>query len=238
MRSVYVSSLNLIRVTDLHGDSNVGEIVPDGMANENVFDITQGVAISTFASTLKTRDRLEFFHGETWGTRIQKYEILSKLDVKHQSLPVPQKPYFFFCPKDLDSQSEQLGWPSIDSLFRVGGMGVKTRRDKFLLAMEKTALEKRFTMLAGAPDLDAARSVFGVTDNAQWTLKKMRDLVVREGAKNRIEEIAYRPFDKRYIWYHREAIERGDSRWPVMQHLLNENISLLTSRQSVNEVFT
>ena len=66
----------------------------------------------------------------------------------------------------------------------------------------------------------------------------MQDLVRQEGVDECIFSITYRPFDTRYIWYHRQAIERGDARWPVMKHVLPDGVSLITSRQSTNKDFT
>ncbi|TMQ74932.1 adenine specific DNA methyltransferase [Candidatus Accumulibacter phosphatis] len=148
------------------------------------------------------------------------------------------EPYYFFSPKDLASQSEQVGWVSVERLFRVGGMGVKSRRDHFLVDISRETLHERFRSLALSRNIEAARMSMGVTDNEQWTLEGMRGLVREVGIEAGIHRILYRPFDTRYIWYHREAIERGDSRWPVMKNVLPDKLSLLTSRQSVNGEFT
>jgi len=46
MREDLLQKFDRIQIVDLHGDSNVGENIPLGMLNENVFEIMQGVAIS------------------------------------------------------------------------------------------------------------------------------------------------------------------------------------------------
>ena len=48
-----------------------------------------------------------------------------------------------------------------------------------------------------------------------------------------IQEILYRPFDKRYIFYHESVIERMRSN--VMRNMLEENIGIITSRQTQME---
>jgi predicted helicase len=117
-------------------------------------------------------------------------------------------------------------------------MGVKSRRDHFLIDQERETLQARMARLSSARNVETLREELQVTDNPQWTLKDMRDLVRREGVDAGIVAITYRPFDRRFIWYHREAIERGDARWPVMRNVLPDGLSLLTSRQSVNHDFT
>lgn len=238
MRSILCSSCSGIFIVDLHGDSNVGEHSPLGRANENVFDIMQGVAISMFVRSPRDRAK-SVFRREVWGKRDEKYRALNQADAQTDRLVLPvSEPYWFFAPKDLGSQSEQVSWVSVDSLFRIGGMGAKSRRDHFLIDERREVLRERFAKLASTRNVESLRSELQVTDNPQWTLDGMRELVRREGVDERLVTITYRPFDVRYIWYHRQAIERGDARWPVMRHVLPAGLSLLTSRQSANHDFS
>jgi type I restriction-modification system DNA methylase subunit len=238
MRNSLLSSYDKLFVIDLHGDSNVGEAAPDGSFNENVFDITQGVAISILCRSQRTSSyslRLV----DSWGRRNDKYEFLLKhnlANITWNSL-TPTAPYYFFVPKDFSLNEEiNTSW-KVDQIFPNSGMGLKTRRDHFLLSIDENDLTSRFKSLIDAGDVESLRKSFAVSDNPQWTLAKMQKLVRREGVKNGIYSIAYRPFDRRFIWYHREAIERGDARYPIMQHVLKGGLSLLVSRLSMNEDF-
>ncbi len=236
MRARLLESFDDIRVADLHGDTNVGEHPPPGIANENVFDITQGVGVSLISRRAAAHGtRLE--HVDLWGTRSEKFAELDAagagLDWKSLD-PVP--PYYFFSDLVLEEASE--GSVGLDDLFPVKGMGIKTRRDHFLLALERDELVERFEMLADARDVEVVRPILNVSDNAQWSLEAMRDLVREEGVEAGVREINYRPFDRRWIWYHRRAIERGDARWPVMKHVNDTSICLLSSRQTTNALFS
>ena len=238
LRQTLLACCSKIFVTDLHGDNNVGEDVPEGQSNENVFDITQGVAISLLVQTAPTEPTKTVEHADVWGTRTEKYRMLKDSISAPRSVLATASPYFFFVPKDLVSQSEQLGWVSVEELFRVGGMGVKSRRDHFLIDQSRDVLHRRFSLLVATTEVECARTTFGVTDNELWTLQETRDLVRRIGVDEGIHSILYRPFDTRWIWYHREAIERGDSRWPVMKHVLPNELAFLTSRQTADAEFT
>jgi hypothetical protein len=240
MRSILAHDCLRILVVDLHGDTNVGERPPPDMANENVFDIQQGVSISAFLRWVKReRNSAQLLRRDVWGTRQEKYKVLQESVAYAGALPLTiSEPYWFFASKELDTQGEQVSWVSIDKLFRISGMGVKSRRDHFLIDETKEALHSRMLGLACCNEVERLREVLKVKDNSQWTLSKMRDLVAREGVADCIYPIMYRPFDVRYIWYHREAIERGDARWPVMKHVLPDGLSLLTARQSMNHDFT
>lgn len=62
---------------DLHGNSNKGEEPPAGKANENVFDIKQGVAVTVLLkSPISTTDVVVKLGG-LWGARTQKYGVLA-----------------------------------------------------------------------------------------------------------------------------------------------------------------
>jgi SOS-response transcriptional repressor LexA len=239
MRSILAHRCSRILVIDLHGDSNVGERPPEGMANENIFDIQQGVAISIFSRWLSREGAAGLLRWDLWGTREEKWRALLEGCAGSDATALQlSAPYWFFASKDLDTQHEQASWVAVDSLFYVSGMGVKSRRDHFLIAENKAALRERMSQLASRNNVERLRSELDVTDNPQWTLARMRNLLRREGVEECLRPILYRPFDTRFIWYHREAIERGDARWPVMKHILQDGLSLLTSRQSVNHDFT
>lgn len=239
MRNSLLSTFTDLSLVDLHGDSNVGEAVPLGKKNENVFDIMQGVAISllTLGFTFPS-SRLRY--AESWGSRDEKYAYLLNQNLSNTVWQFPKStaPQYFFIPKDFsfDDEIKPL-WP-IDTIFLNSGMGLKTRRDHFLLSIDKKTLIKKIELLAQAKNVEHVRPELKVIDNEQWTLKAMQSLVLREGVERSIHLIAYRPFDFRFVWYHREAIERGDSRWPVMRHVIRGGLSLLTSRLSMSERFT
>src|SRR5690606_33492924 len=93
-----------IYILDLHGNSRIKETCPDGSADQNVFDIQQGVSINIFVKIgNKNKNTLgKVFHSELYGKRDLKYKTLSEFDfgkVKWEELPIDDH-YFFFVPKD------------------------------------------------------------------------------------------------------------------------------------------
>jgi len=73
MRHSMMTSFEAIRIVNLHGDSRKQFTPPDGMADENVFDIQQGVAISIFWSTQQSSTVSEVRYSEMWGSREERY---------------------------------------------------------------------------------------------------------------------------------------------------------------------
>ena len=62
-----------IYVLDLHGNAKKKRTLPDGSADENVFDIQQGVAIGIFVKAPRKPGHTEGHHAELWGPREAKY---------------------------------------------------------------------------------------------------------------------------------------------------------------------
>ena len=96
VREELLSEFGNLWTVDLHGDSKVGEIPPVGFANENVFDIQQGVAITLGLKSLSSQSFARRF--ESWGTRVEKHNQLAvlKFASKQWAHCSPLKPNYFF----------------------------------------------------------------------------------------------------------------------------------------------
>ena len=78
MRYHLLRSFDEIYIINLHGNSNIHETSPNGSADENVFDIKQGVSINIFVKNTNKSSRLARLHyAELFGTRKDKYQLLN-----------------------------------------------------------------------------------------------------------------------------------------------------------------
>ena len=77
-----MNSFDEIYILDLHGNSLKKEKAPDGSKDENVFDIQQGVAIALFVKGKQSIPSKILMHSGIWGAREQKYEWLTKHELK------------------------------------------------------------------------------------------------------------------------------------------------------------
>ena len=83
------------------------------------------------------------------------------------------------------------------------------------------------------PD-DVILQTFNLSEKSSWKLKEVREELKNEtDIEKYIQIISYRPFDNQYIFYHDALIER--SRKEVMRHMINENIGIVTSRQTSSD---
>ncbi|HUM81928.1 MAG TPA: hypothetical protein PLQ38_09140, partial [Methanothrix sp.] len=76
MRESLMNMFSEIFIVNLHGNSNKQEKTTDGIPDENVFDIKQGVAIGVFVKKKAKRDSSKVYYYDIMGSREEKYEFL------------------------------------------------------------------------------------------------------------------------------------------------------------------
>ena len=106
MREELLKTFDQIYVMDLHGNSLLKEVAPDGGTDQNVFDIQQGVAITIAVKDIQTGNSgqklAKVFHYNLWGSRQAKYEFLNNSDVdsvEWVECQASQPNFFFQCPE-------------------------------------------------------------------------------------------------------------------------------------------
>ena len=149
MRWNLLKTYDKIYTIDLHGNSKKKETAPDGSADQNVFDIQQGVSINIFIKTGKKKsDALgQVFHYDLYGKRELKYDFLKNNQIKSinfQELKI-QKPYFIFKKVNFETREIYEKGFILSDLFDTYGMGITTGEDKKLIAMTFEEIQKRFT---------------------------------------------------------------------------------------------
>lgn len=247
VREVLLETFEQLRVVDLHGDSNVGERAPDGCANENVFDIQQGVAITLAAKTGSEGASVKAC--DAWGTRDQKYRLLGRLkphDGRWKTCG-PDRPNFFFAPGG-QAGSAAGQFVSLAEMMPQSNTGIKTHRDELVVDFDDRALLQRIRAFAdpGRSDASIRAEFFGTEqrgpyqagDNRDWSMATARRELQRSSppSQRRIHEIDYRPFDRRFIYFDTAIIDFP--REELMRHMEGgKNIALVASRQVPNGRF-
>ena len=130
MRWSLLRGFNKIFVVDLHGNSNIVEAVPHGSANENVFDIKQGVAI-TIAIRSRPMSKSEIAsvkHVDVYETREEKYSFLeeNKLSTINFQDVVLGEPFYYFKNKNYRYVEEYAKWPALGAIYKIYSTGYYT----------------------------------------------------------------------------------------------------------------
>jgi hypothetical protein len=235
LRAALLQSFDALYLLDLHGNVKKKEVAPDGGKDENVFDIQQGVAILLAVKTRREKadgERATVHHADLWGTRKDKYDALSTLDVtttNWQQL-TPTAPHYLFVLRDETLLPEyENGWKVTD-IFPVTLLGPNSHRDHFAISFDAFTASQRLTDMSNPLVTDEAfRNRYGLVDNRDWQLEKARKKVINVPPNPPVECI-YRPFDFRFMLYGSHAFDYH--RPEINDHLLNENLALITTRQS------
>ena len=256
-RQALLSTFNKVYVLDLHGDAMTGDRAPPGAQDENVFDITKGVAISIFVRTrgaARSKGSRVFYAGlrgpragqsesvEIDGRKVKaagKYEWLranSVRTVKWLSA-TPEEPYYTYIPENEEIRRQyRKDFVGIDELFQFGSSGFVAGHSEFAVDFterEVHAKFERFVSPESAVSTDDLKTEFGLNDKDSWKIADARN-ALRANADWRQLVIPYlaRPFDIRNVMYSDEVLVRSVSR--VQRHMLpGDNLALLVSRQTL-----
>jgi len=251
MRQSLMRSFNEIYILDLHGNSLKKEKCPDGSKDENVFDIRQGVAIALFvkkrvetvgrtflSDKLKT---CQVHHSEIWGLRGSKYDWLENNNVKTtkwQKLS-PKSEFYFFVSREEGLLEGYKKYPKITEIFPLNGVGMTTARDGFVIDRDKKSLLNRIRLFKNSKvSDDELHTFFQINKKKGWSIRKAWNMlkpISDSDLSDFIQPVLYRPFDVRWIFYHDSVVWRTVKK--VMQHMMQENLGLVTVRQVAEGVF-
>lgn len=248
MRESLLETFDEIYVLNLHGSSKKQETAPDGTKDDNVFDITVGVAIAVFvklppgsgqgANTdqkgKKTKPHATVHHTDLWGLRKQKYDWLSGHNASSTEWTsfLPDAPDFRFVPRNAKYEKEYRRFWSIADVMPVRNTGIQTKRDDLLYHFSKAELDIVLKFLRENSS-EAVKAKFHLADDGRdWTtVWAQADL---KSSKGRTCKLAYHPFDLRWTYYTGKT--KGLMAYPrhsLMHHMLaGENLALLTVRNA------
>lgn len=209
MREELFHSFDEIFIINLHGNSIVMEISPDGSNDENVFDIRQGVAISIFIKNQNVdgSETIEkkLFYSELWGSRNEKYSKLlnsSIENIKWTKIKT-SAPYFFFVPKHFSFHDEYKEYYELSDLFLINSRGIETGRDEHLIQYNKKAIQEVIELISDSSITNTEiEKLFGIKSTSGWPATRLRKNLLEVGFnKKKIIKILYRPFDYRYTYF-------------------------------------
>ncbi len=247
MRWHLLTTFDEIYVLDLHGNAKKREVALDGLADHNIFDIQQGVAmmIAIKGPTVAGRPKklARVYHHDLWGTRESKYRVLATTGLKKMGFkPLPlAKPDYLFIPQDNTLRPEYNAGFALNELFPTHSVGIVTARDDLTIHDSRDQLVKTIHAFAQLPP-EIARNEFRLGPDAlDWKVHLAQEDLKRTNfnVKN-IKPICYRPFDQKWTYYTgRSKGFHCRPRGEVMRHfLVGENVGLIVSKRVEIEGFS
>lgn len=204
MRQSLLTSFDSIYILNLHGNSKRKERTPSGGTDENVFNIQQGVALLLMVRKPGDHERqARVQYADLWGEREGKYHVLEDTDVT------------------------TTAWETLTP-----------RSPMYLFVPQDTTLSVEYERGWKVSDIFPVNSVGIVTGQDALTVAFNREAAEILATKHHLpvtvlSPIAYRPFDQRFITYHKDVVTR--MRFSVMQHIQNPpNIAIHICRQVIS----
>jgi predicted helicase len=205
MRKHLLESFDTIYILDLHGNAKRKEVCQDGSADQNVFDIMQGVSINIFVKTgnKKKNELAKIYNYDLQGTREFKYDFLNQNNLKSLKWNLLNftSPNYFFVNKNFEGINEYEEYFDVSTLFLINSVGVVTSCDDKVLAENKEDLK----------------------------VKISKYFEQEEFEHDKVLNYLYRPFEIKKIYFEPKYL--GRSREKIMQHYKKNNVGLIISKQ-------
>ncbi|GAA9024644.1 DNA methyltransferase [Helicobacter pylori] len=167
-------------ILNLHGGARKKEKTPQGVKDENVFNIQQGVSINLFVKNPQTtKQKIHYY--DVYGERAEKYAFLAQNDLNSiEWLELtPRKPFYLLLPLETRLLDEYEQGFSVKDMFQISSVGIVTGKDRIFIA------------------------------NNTESLKDQVLKYCNEFNEQCIKDIHYRPFDIRKVYYDTKKLERA-----------------------------
>ena len=229
MRKHLLESFDKIYILDLHGDAKKKEVCLDGSADNNVFDIMQGVSINIFVKTgnKKKNELGKVFHYDLQGKRDLKYVFLNENSLKSLEWNKLEytEPNYFFTNKLFEGENEYDSGFKIDKLFGKYNNGIETGKDAFFYSPFKNELSNNIDFSFQNKEVTIKKFEITNTESFKFLDKFMQS----DYSRDKIINTSYRPFDNRFNYYDIKLQRRPA--FDTMRNMLFSNIGLLVPRQ-------
>lgn len=231
MRKHLLETFDKIYILDLHGNSKKKEVAPDGLKDENIFNIMQGVSIVLMIrSGLSPQRKKEVFYSELWGIREKKFGSLNAYHIDFANVS-PQSPNYFLTPKDKAGKSEYDLGISVNDLFLNKTSGFRSGHDEAQVRFTKAEVEEVVCDLINLPE-EEYRKKYSLEDGRNHNYIGMKKDVGPYLENKRVIMTIYRPFDMRWTYYSNKSsgfVARPRNQ--TMKHFVNnKNTGLIYKR--------
>ncbi len=218
MRERFLDVYDKIWIDNLHGDRIISEYAPDGRTSETVFamqgsspGIKVGTAIATFVRTKKQQSQNVLNYRDFDQARAEERRAALVQSVEEPSTIVLSPDVrlgFPFKPRVVGT--DYHAWPKLPDVFPIAFPGVQSKRDEFVIDIDKSVLRNRMnSYFDPSVSNDAMKAIapraMEVTNENFSAIKTRQTLQARGLKPEWITRFAFRPFDLRWIYYEHET---------------------------------
>ncbi|MEX1041968.1 MAG: type ISP restriction/modification enzyme [Pirellulaceae bacterium] len=243
MRHALLDQFSRIEILDLGGNrKGRGGLNADGI-DENIFEIEQGTAIGLFSRSPRPAEEQQVRYGKLSGTRTEKISRLQQAPLSRLATEsiFATAPHYFFTPQDTTAEAQYSQGILLTELMPRASSAVVTARDHLVIDTDRDRLMQRICRLRDADISDESirneyfprprSQKYPPGDTRGWKLAEARAILRGDDHwEQRIERCLYRPFDWRWIYWHRAMVD-----WPRGAEMASltqpGNIGLIVRRQ-------
>lgn len=226
MRGSLLRTFDKIYIINLHGNSIKQEQIPDGIRDENIFNIMVGVAIMIGVKTSSKEEWAKLYYCDLYGSKKEKFMRLENNDINFEEISI-DKENAFFVPIDSTNKNKYDEGISLEKLFNVQSTGTDSGNDNVAIAKDKQTITQRVNIVKNALNNEPIIELFGKFGRG-GTAEQIKQDVERNGI---ITQLNYRPFDERWTYYSGMCGWLSRTKSKVMQHFINtNNIGLIFTR--------
>lgn len=169
------------------------------------------------------------YKNDLYGTRDLKYYFLINNTLRsiYWTEIKPESERYYFKKVDSVTNLVYQKFIPIDSLFIQSGAGVQTKRDNIFIDIDKEKLDERIRSILNKSISELQIKELNIQNSSSYRLLEKINISIFNQKFLRVYN--YRVFDDRYIYYDKNLL--GRSFYKTMQHLLSDNVSLLTCKQ-------
>lgn len=173
-------------------------------ADDNVFDIEQGVALSFIRRGSKRKEnRAGYFR--LVGTRAEKYDFLLGRGIGGVKLSplTPAHPLYKFTSDTGEGEGGFDSWWGLEEIFQTNSGSIITSRDNLAINFDAASLRHNIRAFASSPRGDTKlQKQLGFTAKSKWDVEACKRKLREENVPQKyVRELLYRPFDVRRIYY-------------------------------------
>lgn len=241
MRRHLMETFSDIYVLDLHGNAKKAERSPDGSADQNVFDIQQGVVISVFVKHTDKTGLATIHRADLYGTREHKYGQLETSDISTTTWATvePTAPHYRFAVQDANVEAEYQEWWSVADIMSENGKpapGIVTTHDQFAISWSEDEARDKVRQLLATSSEAEARRIWKLCSQSQWNYANAKKELAKNEWEAAVRPVLYRPFDVRWtVFDPNVAVHRRERVTAHMQ--AGPNLGLVTSKLTKGEDF-
>lgn len=235
---------------DLHG--SVRRAGTRDIEDEPVFEIMTGVAILLGVRCAPHEKRASTVLESLTGRTEKKFKYLRERTALTTLSPDavfhPIAPYYYFAqsatPQNVSD--EYFRFPDLPAIFGTGNRqedkeiywatGFTSQQDELAISFSESELVQKMQALAESESFNDLRRSYRLCTTDQWNYLEAKDFVKNGLWKKHVEQVLYRPFDRRWTVLHKHVLTiLRNQVMSQFSHGKNQNLGLISSR-AVNDL--